>query len=577
MDAQPNGPNHSPVGARITMEDSAPNPISDALVAFWKRFGPYGATALVTVGCMGLFWLLQVFITHSTFSGNFAWTLFLSRDVGIPEVEVSQGITPVIAQSEWDAEYGYHLANDPWLTNPDTVAHLDLPIHRGQAIFFPALSWGLAKIAGLPIVPPRLFLLLHWAVIAFGIGAVAGWLVRRGMSLLWVVPLATSWVMLRVTSHGVSTAAGDALIALTLIAVSGGHWCRFLIVGTALTLARPDAIFLTAGVTLATALKQTAWQTTLRGRPLVLLSAIPTAVPLLLVGVLHVRFPGEAVTLGIGLTPWQDWFSAISTGFGDGQIWASLWRIGLTAIALHTLVRCLRNWGQSPIATVGLLWLLGVILLPGWTWQTTINAPIAVGGVLLVSLFLTAIDSSALNRGLFLALTICHVGLIQGNLLQVGHWSPHQMVMQDQLNRPILDRELNSKLVDVTSSATWVNHTETLPLPTNLWKMFHRESIGFLVRLENRTQQPWHPLPQSGENTISLAVEIRNEAGDLVHQQRSVPICHSVAPGEAIEQVIPIALKRGKYQVRVSGYQIGIGWFDDANSANGSRYVLELK
>ncbi len=536
---------------------------------------------LATLLSLCLFWTYQSFVTHYSFSGNFGWTLLFGQPFGLPEIERTHGLSVVTEQRGWDGQFYYHLANDPLQRRTETRASLDSAMDRGRRIFFPAMAHGIARLTGMPIVPPRLYLALHWLVLAIGVGGLVAWLYHHGQSFWWALPWATWWGVIHPTSHGLPEGACDALLLLALLALQSGRLIAYALCASALCLAREGYVVYAFGVWLLSALNFVRWSSRSGYLRSFLLTAVPGICLLswtfYLSSQLQVPFTAGRTGADITSNPWVAWYKTTLAGIQADQHLEVTWKIFAGLMLLIVTLRSVANASQAPAIAAGLGYLLLTMCLGEATWQNYFGYSKSLGTVLLMGILLLPQD-----RSWWLRTMLAGSMVISGQMLyhcRIAYPMHHSAgVLERNLMQQHTPKDAfpNPPLSDVSSSAVWADAKGEIELPKSLWNAMHRESIPMKIRLENRSPHPWSPMPREGVNAIHIGVQVFDAKTQQLLYTETVPLVHHVPPGGSITQVVPLALPRGRYTIRVSGLQLGQRWFDEANPAHGSRYSLAI-
>ncbi|VTS04961.1 hypothetical protein [Tuwongella immobilis] len=538
----------------------------------------------VIVGLLSfcVLWTYQSFVTHYSFSGNFGWTLLPGLKFGIPAHEQSHGMTVVTDELGWDGQFYYHLANDPLQRSPETTACIDHPHYRGQRIFFPAMAFLLAKLLGMAIVPPILFFALHWLTISAGVGALAGWLHQQRLSLWWALPWASWWGVLHPTSHGLPDGACDALFILSILALQSQRLLAYSVAATALCLAREGYAVYAFGVWLLSTSTLVKWSNDRRYWASFLLTALPGIVVVAWAAYLQLhlnvpestpRTPNHPVSL-----PWVAWYGEVMSGIRNGLSQEVTWQIFAGLLLILVTTRTIVNARSSPTISAGIPYLLLTMCLGKMVWENYSGYPKAMGSIILMGIFLLPKDRSWWLRSMLAGCVLISAQMLfHARVAYPMHYSTAVLARNLGLQQPQPDPTPNRKFDRFDGSIIWQNAQAEIGLPKSLWNAFHRESIPFLVTVENRSPFPWYPMPQHGPMAIHLAVQILDADTQEVLTLQTVPILRVIPLGESLTQVIPIPLPRGRYIVRVTGLQQGNAWFDEINPAMGRRYPLTIR
>jgi hypothetical protein len=536
---------------------------------------------LAAAGVFAVYLAFQAVVVHSSFDGNYAGAFMFAKLFGIPEAEREAGITPVLFQDPgWDGQFYYHLSNDP-LVRRDTAKHVDSIIYRGQRIGFPALAYAASRGLGYAVTPPRLYLTLQWAVIAAGFGALVWWLGATGVPRLYAVVWGLSFGLLHPTAHGLNDGVADAWLIFSLVALHRERLGWYALFATLMLLTREGYAAFAGGVWLATALGVARFS----GRGYlgrVALCSLPLLAMLGWTAYLCSATglpPNHGRQAGTHMIdkPLVAAYKFTLKNFADGDHTEILWRVGLAFTLVVVSVRAARFARTSPPTAAALPYLLLTMMLGAMVWENHTGYPKAMTGVLVIGLFLLPFDRSVVLRFALAVSFVCGLEMLyHTRVKQPWVWS--SKMADSVVPPPEYTGPPAAPLADVRSTAEWAEPSAVVEIQgTTAWKFLRREVVPFRIRLTNKSDATWPPLPRTGAMAVHVGCKVYREDDGILVAVATTPLARPVGPGESVQATVCVPLRRGRYIAVVSGVQHAHRWFHEVDPAFGDMRGFEVR
>jgi len=487
------------------------------------------------------------------------WACFLPGELfPVPDfVQARSDIKPVHPDGGWDGQFYLYQAYDPFIRHAEEVsATFDAAAYRYQRILIPLLANGLHHIV--PVTPEVAYMAVQVAIIFIGTLVVGQYLLERGWSLWFLLPLHFNAGVMATLRNGLPDASADFLFFIVCVAILKGRHIWAAVTLAALLLARePYAVFafLFGSMRALQILFAEVPGGMSIGRRLA--RAVPAgglyALPILVYGAWYLYVLvhlGSPTTQGASMLsmPFQGWWQALATTLAEKPWWEMVSLNYFAGVLLVGMAVCALAIRRSPIALAGLgmCAITACIAWVGWhSWpHHSKNFSFVLGLAVLVAasawparrqLWLAPVVAPAAALGLAISthhLAAAPVMLVHGNYeVRLDHPllvdRPH--MAEKLLRNTGYDPELDgSPFVRLTDNRAVVTADRTEAVLEDEDDLLH---LG--LHFENTSDQPWSPLYKAGEDPVRISVMWHDEDGALVSHQ-AYPLNRYVRPGEAM-------------------------------------------
>lgn len=572
----------SPVGARLEVYVPGPARWRVALAARLAANRPLAVGVLTALVSFAALWSYQVFVTRSLCSGNYGWALAPGGPFPVPSRAAAAGVSHATECAGWDGQFYYYLSTDPLLRDPETIRGMDDPAYRARRVLMPAVARLAAWVLGRDAVPPRLYLALHWAAVAAGVGLLAGWLAARGLSPLYALAWPLGWGVLHPTAHGLPDGACDALFLAAVLALHAGRLGWYALAASALLLGREGYAAYAGVVWLVSALGLVRWGRAGYWRA-GLLTALP-ALPLAGWSLYLWAHPGM-VSVGafslaqVTAAPWTAFAGAVAADWTAGEHWELRWKVASAALIVGATLLALRHARRVPavgaaLGYLGLLACLGPVV-----WANQLGYPKAVGAAVILLTVLLPATRSLVPRGLLVAAAL--LGLDMAYV----HHAARPLTLSGARDQWERSRDRPAEGVradfvlgpDVRVRATWADARPLAPVPRGPGRRVHFEAVPITIRLENRSGETWFPTPDPlGPNSVHAGLRVADRATGRVVHLDTAAIRRPVPPGGLSEHAFAARLPEGYYDVTATSVVPGRPWLHDADPASAQTTFLRV-
>ncbi|WP_188913426.1 hypothetical protein [Aureimonas endophytica] len=177
--------------------------------------------------------------------GNLSQYVRPGGATGAPSNHIKNGFQITLDKDGvgWDGSFYFYIADDLIITD-DTIKHLDMPAYRYQRIGLGLVARILSWVTASNWVSPIHFLIASFAIIIAGVYFLARFFEVRGASpfltLAWSIGGAPLFTLIFAFTDG----AGDAFLALAIVALLSNRFVLYLVLSAMAALCRESLILL---------------------------------------------------------------------------------------------------------------------------------------------------------------------------------------------------------------------------------------------------------------------------------------------------------------------------------------------
>ncbi|MBI1862358.1 MAG: hypothetical protein HYR96_15705 [Deltaproteobacteria bacterium] len=492
--------------------------------------------------------LLFIVDVHWRFGGNYNDTLKIGWVNGVSPSEDALHLKPTYRVG-WNGQFYYSMSNDPFARDLENLKVISPPGYWYQRWFIPFLVFCVSRLSGWSITPPLVFHFVQFLIVMVGFWVLVRHLARE-KNPLW---LALAWLLgggtLLHLFCGMLDPAADALFILSLVALDAKRWKLAFFILTSLALTRESYWLFAAGVWALLFLE------TARGkisRSTIFWGLIPVLSPLLLLGLLRMRFGHTQVDLQPGVLLWpKGIFVALFAALKDLS-WIRMSRLTYSLLLMGTLVGLARKRIFSVMAFLPHLALF--FFLHAALWESSGLKFLGSSMILLIWY------GATLYPRWTAAMAAAHLGF--------GIWSTFGF-----LDTPDMRYEITTPMVKdyqhwgaLPSSCSQALTAKGSLIAPEGWERVHvrlakitREFKTVSLSLTNTGRMDWehnHPyLPKALYLTYAWYRD-----GKLEFHGQRISFPHKVEPGKGVTGSIEIRLpENGEHQLKVFLGQNGCG------------------